>query len=250
MQNRRNLYRILHVQPEAPLEIIKASYRSLMTKLKLHPDLGGDHEAAVLINQAYAVLGDPERRRRYDDLLRRQGPPPAGPGARQTRADAARAGGKVHAYRQHATSAASNEASPVCLFCGFACALGTPVPQLCSACRAPLHPPRAGRGRPQVELFGRRTSPRIARSAELLVYPDWPHAGLRARLRDLSVDGISFACDFAPEVGARLLIASSLLRGVMQVASVRHQQARRTVHGPLLRVQFARSSGAFVQERA
>ena len=81
MQNRRNLYRILHVQPEAPLEIIKASYRSLMTKLKLHPDLGGDHEAAVLINQAYAVLGDPERRRRYDDLLRRQGPPPAGPAA-------------------------------------------------------------------------------------------------------------------------------------------------------------------------
>ena len=45
MQNRRNLYRILHVQPEAPLEIIKASYRSLMTKLKLHPDLGGDHDA-------------------------------------------------------------------------------------------------------------------------------------------------------------------------------------------------------------
>ena len=71
MNNRRNYYRILHVQPEAPLEIIKASYRGLMTKLKAHPDLGGDHDAAVLINQAYAVLSNPEKRRRYD--LDRQG---------------------------------------------------------------------------------------------------------------------------------------------------------------------------------
>ena len=37
MKNRRNYYRILHVQPEAPLEIIKASYRGLMTKLNVQP---------------------------------------------------------------------------------------------------------------------------------------------------------------------------------------------------------------------
>ncbi|CAG7857657.1 hypothetical protein MCAMS1_02562 [biofilm metagenome] len=69
MSNRRNYYRILHVQPEAPIEIIKASYRSLMTKLNAHPDRGGDHESAVLINQAYAVLSDPQRRRKYDETL-------------------------------------------------------------------------------------------------------------------------------------------------------------------------------------
>jgi DnaJ-class molecular chaperone len=69
MNNRRNFYRILHVQPEAPFEIIKASYRSLMTKLKVHPDLGGDHESAVLINQAYAVLSDPKKRKQYDEML-------------------------------------------------------------------------------------------------------------------------------------------------------------------------------------
>jgi hypothetical protein len=39
-QNRRNYYRILHVQPDAPMEVIRASYRTLMQKLRFHPDLG------------------------------------------------------------------------------------------------------------------------------------------------------------------------------------------------------------------
>ena len=63
---RRNHYRMLHVQPEAPPEIIAASYRTLMQKLRAHPDLGGDADYAVLLNEAYAVLSDPQRRQRYD----------------------------------------------------------------------------------------------------------------------------------------------------------------------------------------
>ncbi|MFT5395826.1 MAG: DnaJ-class molecular chaperone [Gammaproteobacteria bacterium] len=38
---RRNYYRILNIQPDAPLEIIKNNYRTLLQKLRLHPDLGG-----------------------------------------------------------------------------------------------------------------------------------------------------------------------------------------------------------------
>lgn len=34
MMNRRNYYRILQVQPDAPPEIIRASYRTLMKELK------------------------------------------------------------------------------------------------------------------------------------------------------------------------------------------------------------------------
>ena len=63
MNERRNYYRILHVQPDAPTEIITASYRSLMTTLRMHPDRGGDHETAAVINQAYDVLSDPAKRR-------------------------------------------------------------------------------------------------------------------------------------------------------------------------------------------
>ncbi|MEM7027813.1 MAG: DnaJ domain-containing protein [Pseudomonadota bacterium] len=66
---RRNYYRILNVQPDAPFEIIKNNYRTLMQKLKLHPDLGGNVEQASIINEAYQVLSNTERRARYDDEL-------------------------------------------------------------------------------------------------------------------------------------------------------------------------------------
>ena len=67
--NRRNFYRILHVQPEAPGAVITASYRAMMSKLRLHPDLGGDTAGAALINEAYAVLSDPAKRASYDQKL-------------------------------------------------------------------------------------------------------------------------------------------------------------------------------------
>ena len=54
------------MQPDAPLEIIKASYRTLMHKLRQHPDLGGDNEHAAILNDAYAVLSDVEKRKQYD----------------------------------------------------------------------------------------------------------------------------------------------------------------------------------------
>ena len=66
MKNRRDYYSLLHVQRDAPLEIIKASYRTLMMKLKQHPDLGGSHEYAVLLNEAYATLSKEDRRAKYD----------------------------------------------------------------------------------------------------------------------------------------------------------------------------------------
>src|SRR5437762_759505 len=69
MQNRRNYYRILHVQPGAPEEIIRTSYRTLMHRLKMHPDLGGDHWSAALINEAFATLSHPVKRAAYDLAL-------------------------------------------------------------------------------------------------------------------------------------------------------------------------------------
>src|SRR5262245_55557784 len=70
MENRRNYYRILHVQPDAPRELIRTSYLTLMQPLKMHPDLGGDHWNAALINEAFATLMDPVRRTSYDETLK------------------------------------------------------------------------------------------------------------------------------------------------------------------------------------
>ena len=65
----RNYYELLHVSRDAPLEIIRGSYRALMQQMKHHPDLGGDAATAAVINEAYAVLSDPERRAEYDARL-------------------------------------------------------------------------------------------------------------------------------------------------------------------------------------
>ncbi len=69
MQDRRNYYRVLQVQPDAPVEVIKTNYRTLLQKMRLHPDLGGDNRRASQINQAYQVLKDPLQRALYDKQL-------------------------------------------------------------------------------------------------------------------------------------------------------------------------------------
>jgi DnaJ-class molecular chaperone len=63
-----SLYDVLEVVPDASHEDIKRSYKKLA--LRLHPDkTGGDEDAAESfrkVNAAYAVLGDAERRTKYD----------------------------------------------------------------------------------------------------------------------------------------------------------------------------------------
>lgn len=62
-------YSILQVSRDATAEVISSAYRTIMLKLKKHPDLGGDSAEAQRIGEAYAVLSDSEQRRRYDDSL-------------------------------------------------------------------------------------------------------------------------------------------------------------------------------------
>lgn len=64
-------YAILGVPPRASEQTIRAAYRRLAKSV--HPDLAstpGTTREMQRINEAYRVLGDPTRRRRYDDHLR------------------------------------------------------------------------------------------------------------------------------------------------------------------------------------
>jgi hypothetical protein len=68
-KNQRNYYRVLFVPPDAPMEIVQSSYRTIMQKLRAHPDLGGDTWNASVINEAYETLIHPDRRAAYDKVL-------------------------------------------------------------------------------------------------------------------------------------------------------------------------------------
>ncbi len=63
-----NYYRTLGITPEASPEDVKKAYRHLA--IKYHPDRNPDNpegeEQLKAINEAYQVLGDEEKRRRYD----------------------------------------------------------------------------------------------------------------------------------------------------------------------------------------
>ncbi|KAH8928219.1 DnaJ-domain-containing protein [Atractiella rhizophila] len=62
---RKNYYKILGGIPEtATDDEIKKAYRK--ESLKHHPDKGGDEDKFKELGEAYAVLSDPQRRRRYD----------------------------------------------------------------------------------------------------------------------------------------------------------------------------------------
>lgn len=66
MPTEPDYYQVLQISPKADPAIVKAAYYAHLKTLKKHPDLGGNHEEASLLNEAYEVLGDPHRRRSYD----------------------------------------------------------------------------------------------------------------------------------------------------------------------------------------
>jgi hypothetical protein len=61
----KTIYRVLGVEATSDLETIKRAFRQ---KAKVcHPDRGGSHEQMVAVLEAWEVLSDPEKRRRYDE---------------------------------------------------------------------------------------------------------------------------------------------------------------------------------------
>ncbi|MBC7545094.1 MAG: tetratricopeptide repeat protein [Candidatus Sericytochromatia bacterium] len=59
-------YELLQVHIKASPEIIKKAYRTLLLEMNNHPDLGGSSERTKQLNEAYATLSNPDRRREYD----------------------------------------------------------------------------------------------------------------------------------------------------------------------------------------
>lgn len=116
MSLQRNYYEVLGLPPSATTDEIKKKYRELARKF--HPDVVQDkvlgQRVFTQINQAYSVLGNPERRAQYNSTLQ------AGSSANGTAANgaaanstAANAAPKPSASPAAAQAAPAKPASPV-----------------------------------------------------------------------------------------------------------------------------------------
>lgn len=68
----RDYYELLHLTPAATFDEVHKAYRTLA--MKYHPDRNPTPDASstmVAINEAYAVLSEPSRRRQYDQERRK-----------------------------------------------------------------------------------------------------------------------------------------------------------------------------------
>ena len=208
MNNRRNYYRILHVQPDAPLEVIKASYRTLMHKLRQHPDLGGETERAAVLNDAYAVLSDVGKRKKYDanythptinDL--REGNIVSSGGPKKDSA--------TQTPKHRATAKSS------CPFCQSPIHFEVYPDLRCTQCESPLNPVTAL----ELEQFGQRQVTRIMANSEITFFTRWPQSGLRAQVQDLSPSGMRFITNTPLSINSIIKINGKHLDSVAQIVN-------------------------------
>jgi hypothetical protein len=202
MQNRPDYYRVLHVHPDAPTEVIKASHRTLMQRLRMHPDLGGDHAHAVLLNEALATLCDAARRAAYD----------------ATRADQrTREPGREHTAPQPPQPANRPSACAFCDAPAAAAHVHEPDDE-CHACGSALFPARQHR----VDEQSRRAAARVPRTMPMTFRRAGSHGQtLRGTTDDVSLNGARFSSDIDLRVGDRVSLECQFCSAVAVVRSVR-----------------------------
>lgn len=241
-RNRRNYYRILHVQSDAPGPVLKSSYRALMLSLEMHPDRGGDHWNAALINEAYGVLSDPDTRAEYDKILelaRFTSGPPSDRSLTSSRTGPETAGRPTH----------DGADQPGCLFCGSDRTLADPLAAapVCADCRSPLTPA----GGAQLEASGRRAARRVARDGTVEYSTRWPQPAPReGRIVDLSPRGLQFESGAPIELFRIIKLEGPLLDAVARVATCRDRRGSFAVGVEFYTVHFHLSRGTFVSTSA
>lgn len=236
----RNYYEVLHVSRDAPVEIIRGSYRTLMQRLKHHPDLGGDASMAALINEAYAVLSDAEKRAEYDarmDVIARI------------------AAGAPEAAAKQARDTPSGRAldwSRQCVFCETPHSHGRSIEIeiSCRVCDSPL----SAAEQHLMESEGKRAIERIGKRMRISYYTRWPqpraHSG---RIDDISLNGLRLVTRQSLTEGQRIKIVSDVVQAVAQVTHTIYERrgwGKRCVAGvSFVTLRFGRSVGGFVSNR-
>ncbi len=226
--NRRNYYRLLHVQADAPPDVIKAAYRALIRVH--HPDAGGDALIATLLNEAYGVLSDGSRRAAYDAKRPLRPVRTAGEASRTARGTAA------------------DRVPYGCAFCRLALPTIVRPETRCTRCQSPLAAAR--RDGSTAKSAERRGLPRVTKSDWGTMRIGWPGEPIDVRMRDLSLDGISIYSGNPLAVGTTVRIVADAADVVADLVSCRRFAKVFTLHARLVAAIFAAETGGFVSTMA
>ncbi|MEZ5657598.1 MAG: DnaJ domain-containing protein [Burkholderiaceae bacterium] len=259
-RNRRNYYRILGVQPDSPQELIRASYRTLMSTMRRHPDLGGDHETAAMINEAWAVLGDPARRQAYDranphvmSYRRERAGPQAGHAGSGGRPGAAGVHGSQGQRSAQAAGAGAAGPTPArapaadpagCPMCATALPAVIQPQTRCLGCASPLALPRDPGGR--CELFGRRGTSRTSKNTVARMRLAGSVQTAPVVVADLSLNGIGLITRDDPGRGAIVRVRHDEFDVVAEILHSRRVSRGYALNARLLRALFETRTGLFV----
>jgi len=226
MKNRRNYYRILQVQPDAPAEVIRSSYRTLMRELKQHPDLGGSTLGASVLNQAYEVLSNPERRAQYDKAL----------------------------FAEYTKRPALQDKRPLttvfCPFCKKPLAREPQAGDRCRACESVLQSKKPAEVRNEYQ----RSIPRMKRDDRILYFSSWPGKGQKARMADFSPKGMRYLCSERLAPRTTLKISSPFFDASAAVTNVQEKvfdgQRLYAVGVVFVAISFQQPRGTFLSTSA
>ena len=244
--NHKNYYQILHVQADAPTEVIRSSYRTMMQKLKMHPDLGGDQEMAALVNEAYAVLTNPVARAKYDASFK---------------AD------QDSTKPEQATATTSNTNSPknavvkprvidiakCCPFCQTAHQFGRNLQphHTCSSCDSTLFPAI----KQNFEDRDQRIIQRIDKQWPVSFYINWPSSkSYDGQTQDVSLNGLQILTGTELQEGQIVKITSGTLDAIARV--VNHRECRIGLRRKwrvgleFLTLRFHQTHGTFIRTNA
>ena len=234
-------YALLHVQPNAPAAVIKASYRTMMQKLNHHPDRGGDEGFARLLNEASRTLCDPKTRARYDAL--RQQFPKKSPAKRENSAeeDTQTWGEPGGAPGNTQTGSATNKsqgedrsafsalpAKPSCQFCNTPYPSGTPTTgslyeeiSRCTGCNGARTPIEQLSDSTDEEL---RRVHRQNHKTHATLYSQWPPQDIKdVTLIDFSTSGCALHTDEALPEEHIVMIETGMFNAICRVRYC-HQQ--------------------------
>ena len=215
-------YWILHVQPDAPAAIIHMSYRTLLERARAAGQTDAD---IAMLDEAYAVLGDRDRRTAYD-VERASGVDPFEP-------------------RRHEGPEGGTERS--CLFCGATYALERKLERddECGSCLSPLFPAE----RHRLEYSGQRMIRRIPKRRAVEVRVTWPQTEPhRGEMRDLSLNGMLFVTTAPLQPNQIVRVDCTELRALGRVAHIEPDSADGGTRTGIefLTLRFSQVRGSFV----